>query len=434
MKRLVVFMVMCLLSVALFAAGKQEGAGKTEAAKRVTLKVLVRNWTVNQEAPFKLAKKVMEQKHPNVTVELEGLGYDDMHNKQLLALGSNQQLDVIQVDNPWLAGYAQAGLIVPVTAMLKRDKEMLDDELPAFRERSIWNSEYYGYWLVTDTRVLGWNKKFLAAAGIDPEKAPETYDELIANAAKAQNPPTTYGYYVPLGSWEATAEKWLTPLYSLGGTVTDDDFGTPTKATLNSQAGVRALQLYVDMVNKYKIVSPVSFQSDEADQQMWTQRVVYAYDPYPESSAKEAGWSTEKYYEYFGKGLNPRFADGKTATQAGGYLLCIPKTAVDPALSWEFIKLAMQPEYIRDLVIANQALPTQKSVAKYTVEIAKAFPYYMLLLESQKHTSFDPQFPAAAKTFEPIYTAIQKATLLKATAKEALDEAADRIDEIIASK
>jgi ABC-type glycerol-3-phosphate transport system substrate-binding protein len=181
-------------------------------------------------------------------------------------------------------------------------------------------------------------------------------------------------------------------------------------------------------------MTPVAFQSDAADEQMWTQRVVYAYDPYPWPSAQEAGWSMAKYYEYFGKGLNPRFADGEIATQAGGYLLGIPKTAIDPALSWEFIKLSMQPEYIRDLAIAQQIIPTMKSVAKYTDQIAEKLPYYKLYLESQKYTHFNLQFPQAAKLFDPIYTAIQEATLQKASAKEALDRAAEKIDEILASQ
>jgi multiple sugar transport system substrate-binding protein len=434
MKRALVLLVACLLAAPVFAGGKQEGMGTEAAAKKVTLHVLVRNWALDQDAPFAFAKKAMEVKHPNVTIELEGLGYDDMYNKELLALGSNQQLDVMQIDNPWVGAYAEAGLMKPITKMITRDKATLEDELPVYRETSKWNGEYYGYWFTTDTRVLGWNKKLVAAAGLDPEKSPVTYDELIANAAKAQNPPTTYGYYVPLGSWESTSEKWLTPLYSLGGTITNGDFGKPTKATVNGTAGVRALQLYVDMVNKYKIVPPVAYQSDSSDDEMWNQRAVYAYDPYPWENAQNAGWSLEKYYEYFGKGLNPRFADGKVATQAGGYLLSIPKTAVDPELSWEFIKNAMQPENLVDLYIAKLILPVTASMSKYAARLEKEIPYYKLYTESQKYTLFDPMIPQWTKIIEPIYTAIQTATLQKATPQQALDQAAKKIDEILAAK
>jgi multiple sugar transport system substrate-binding protein len=433
MKRLSILLLLIFLTVTLFAGGKQPSMGAA-GPEPVTLNVLVRDWVIATDAPFWATKDSMEQKYPHVTIEIEGLGYDDMHNKQQLAIGSDQQLDVIQVDNPYLSGYVEAGLIVSISDMMNRDKEMLDDLLPTYRKTTMWKGDYYGYWLATDTRVLAWNKKFVAAAGLDPEKGPETYEELIANAVKAQNPPEYHGYYVPLGSWEATVEKWLTPLYSLGGTITDDDFGTPSKAVLNEAEGVRALQLYVDMVNKHKIMSPVAYQSDEADEVFWGNKVVYCYDPYPWWTASEVGWSMEKYYEHFGKSLNPRFKDGKIATQSGGYLLSVAKTTADEELSWEFIKTIMQPENLLELYIAEMQLPVTASMSKYVGTLSKIVPYYELYLESQQYTHFNPFIPQWAKMLDPIYTAIQKATLQKASTQEALNEAADQINSILASK
>jgi len=188
------------------------------------------------------------------------------------------------------------------------------------------------------------------------------------------------------------------------------------------------------MVNKHKIMSPVAYQSDEADELMWNGRLVYCYDPYTWETARDAGWSMEKNYEHFGKSLNPRFKDGKIATTAGGYLLCIPRTSVDPELAWDFIKITMLPENLVGLYAAQLVLPVTKSMDKYSGELEKAMPYYQLYLESQKYTHFDPLLPYWMQFLDPIYTAIQKATLQKATAQEALDEAAEQINAILAGK
>ena len=68
MKRYLLCMLAVLLALPLFAGGGQE------SAKKVSMNVIVRNYTLNQDAPYKTAKAAMEQKFPNVTVNLEGLG------------------------------------------------------------------------------------------------------------------------------------------------------------------------------------------------------------------------------------------------------------------------------------------------------------------------------------------------------------------------
>ena len=88
MKKLLVIVLLVFLTMQSFGGGKQE-----VGAKEITLNVLVRNYTLNQDAPYKTAKAAMEKKFPNVTVNLEGLGYDDTRNKTLITVGANQPLD-----------------------------------------------------------------------------------------------------------------------------------------------------------------------------------------------------------------------------------------------------------------------------------------------------------------------------------------------------
>ena len=236
------------------------------------MNVIVRNYTLNQDAPYKTAKAAMEQKFPNVTVNLEGLGYDDSRNKTLITVGANQPLDVVQLDYIWIGEYAEGKVLQKITDRVK-SSDIYSDTIPQFLDSSQWGGEIFGVWLNTDVRIIGWVKEFVAAAGLDPEKAPVTYKELVANAMKAQDPPETYGYFFPLISGEATVERWLSPLFSAGGKIVNDDF---TKAAFNSAAGRKALQAYVDAVNKYKIIPKVAFESEEVNQLMMNKRLVPA--------------------------------------------------------------------------------------------------------------------------------------------------------------
>jgi multiple sugar transport system substrate-binding protein len=426
MKKLGLLLILALLALPLFAGGKQE---PTMEAKKIAMSVIVRNYTLNQDAPYKTAKAEMEKRHPNVTVNLEGLGYDDTRNKTLITVGANQQLDAVQLDYIWVGEYAIGSVLQKVTDLVKGEKNLLDDVLPPFRESMQWAGDYYGVWLNTDVRTIGWVKEFVAAAGLDPEKAPATYEELVSNALKAQKPPEVSGYYFPLISGEATVERWLSPLFSAGGQLVTADF---KKAAFSSPAGVQALQFYVDCVNRDKIVPKVAYESEEVDQLIWNKRLVYCFDMFVWEKASEAGWSIEQYNKVFGIAVPPKFANGQVATTSGGYELGIPRTAADRKLSWEFIMLATASENVKNFYLAQSRLGTRQSLSQYAGEFAKTNPDYTTQVKALQYTHFAPWNPQYVKMLEPLYTAIQKATMLQATPKQALDEAANAVNKILA--
>ena len=419
---LLVLALTALLALPLFAGAKQE------AASKVAMNVIVRNYTLNQDAPYKTAKASMEKKFPNVTVNLEGLGYDDSRNKTLITVGANQPLDVVQLDYIWIGEYAEGGVLQDITDRLK-SSDIYSDTIPQFLESSQWDGKFYAVWVNTDVRIIGWVKEFVAAAGLDPEKAPATYEQLVSNAMKAQQPPEIYGYFFPLISGEATVERWLSPLFSAGGKIVNADF---TKAAFNSPAGKKALQAYVDAVNKYKIIPKVAFESEEVNQLMMNKRLVYCFDMGVWEEVSSAGWTQERYKQEYGFGVPPKFEDGKVATTSGGYELGIPRTATDSNLSWEFIKLVVAPENLKDWYIAQSRLGTRKSLSKYEQEFMSSNPEYAVRTKALEYTNFAPWNPEWVKMLDPLYTAIQKACLQGATVTQALNEAEQAVNKILA--
>ena len=129
MKRYLACLLVMLVALPLFAGGKQE------VAKQVAMNVIVRNYTLNQDAPYKTAKAAMEQKFPNVTVNLEGLGYDDSRNKTLITVGANQPLDVVQLDYIWIGEYAEGKVLQKITDRVK-SSDIYSDTIPQFLDSS----------------------------------------------------------------------------------------------------------------------------------------------------------------------------------------------------------------------------------------------------------------------------------------------------------
>ena len=61
---------------------------------------------------------------------------------------------------------------------------LLDSMIAPIREEGSYNGQFYVWPFLLDVIVQGWNSEIVEAAGLDPEVAPTTWDEYLANAQK----------------------------------------------------------------------------------------------------------------------------------------------------------------------------------------------------------------------------------------------------------
>ena len=259
MKRsLFVFMIIPILLSPAFAEGKQESKEGP-----VVLTGMVRDYTLRQEAPWTSAIKVFQEKHPNVTIKLEGLPYDDQRVKVLTTVAAGKGPDIVQTDCIWLGEFASSKILIDLSDRLAADAALRDDYLPVFFEASKWQGKVYGLWLNSDVRMLGYHKDLFVKAGLDPNKPPATWKELREYAKKLTNPAEgVWGYGFNAFSTDHTADRWSRFRYMKGGSVLTSDY---TKAAFNGPAGVEALQLLVDLMNTDKASPPDLLGAKESD-------------------------------------------------------------------------------------------------------------------------------------------------------------------------
>ena len=90
-------------------------------------------------------------------------------------------------------------------------------------------------------QALHYNRALFAQAGLDPNKPPTTWAEVVADAKQIAQKTGKAGY-AEMGKDDNTAGWILTTLaYSLGGRM-ETGSGTKAKATLNNPQTVQALQ------------------------------------------------------------------------------------------------------------------------------------------------------------------------------------------------
>ena len=183
-----------------------------------------------------------------------------------LALGEST-FDVVNVNHYWMADFIQAGFLAPIPDY---PKDQWDAFSPAVRGAFAADGKVYASPQWGNSRVLIYRKDYFKAAGLDPNKPPKTWDEVVEVAKKLtvdknkDGVVDQWGFYYAGGRPEFGLETYLQYLYASGGRMYD----AKGKCIVNSQEGIAALQFLVDLRNKYKVVPEGVADYTEGDN--WT--------------------------------------------------------------------------------------------------------------------------------------------------------------------
>lgn len=143
------------------------------------------------------------EENPNVTVKPVYAGsYADTRTKVQAAIKGGNTPDLAIMFSIDLYSLLAMDAIVPMDSFCttEEDKEWLNGFYDGFMMNSRDGETTYGIPWQRSTIVLYYNKEAFAEAGLDPEKAPATWDELKEYAAKltkTENGSTRYGIEIP---------------------------------------------------------------------------------------------------------------------------------------------------------------------------------------------------------------------------------------------
>jgi multiple sugar transport system substrate-binding protein len=203
------------------------------------------------DAMIALQNKCMDE--TGVTMKVEVVSQDDVDTKMQTALAAKSPAyDIIGIDIIDLAKYSAAGWVEPLDSYI--DQATKDDILPFALDGISYNGKILGLPWKAEYMVFVYNKKMLSDAGI--ANPPTTWDELVKDSQTLKE--KNIVKYPVVFTWGAGYEQissdYTMITKSLGGELFDKD-GNPV---FNQGAGVQALQLMNDMINKYKIVDPAA--------------------------------------------------------------------------------------------------------------------------------------------------------------------------------
>ena len=177
MKKFIVLML-CLLVAAgsVFASGSSEAASAEENSN--TVKVLL---------TYPSDKKVLYSCFDDFTaetgidVEIIYMPLADSRKQISIMVAGNDLPDVLDVDNPDIANYAQMGILADITDRVNSEIE-IDQYYPATLATCQYDGKYHGLPFTSNNLGILYNTDLFAQAGI--EKFPETWDEFLETCAQ----------------------------------------------------------------------------------------------------------------------------------------------------------------------------------------------------------------------------------------------------------
>lgn len=373
--------------LALALSGMTAGIAQAQTLRMWTF--LDPNGVEGREVVLKQLIDTFQAEHPGVTVQVEPQVWQQMNDKFLAAHQTGTAPDLIFVSINRLADAIGIGALADLNELIFNDwtpEEIADIDDPYFN----YKAEDGRYFFAVSRAQFGicYRKDLLSAAGIDANEL-KNFKQFIAAAKQLQEVDangvvTRWGFSQGFGTAGATQIIGLSILMDEQGNVFNED-GTANWAT---PAGVKALDLYVDMVRGAKITpeQAVSMVADDVYDQFTSGRAVFARC----ASARvprlaqalggfdKVGWMSTPSLD----------GDDFAPTEIGGWPVAVWSGSQHKELAAEFlelmaskeadalwVKIGLQPP-VRPSTVAENAALFEQPEYEYMVAIADGLAHH----------------------------------------------------------
>ncbi|BDI32011.1 hypothetical protein CCAX7_40620 [Capsulimonas corticalis] len=216
-----------------------------------------------------------ERRNPGIKVSALSMGAGAMNPQKLMtAIVGGVPPDLVRQDRFTVGDWASRGAFRSLNDFLAEDAASQNpkairqaDYVPATWSEVLYQGKTYGIPQDTDDRVLYYNKTMFRAAGLDPEKPPRTWSELIYDAKKLTKR-NSVGGLEQIGLIPTFGEGWLY-LWSwqAGGELLSPDGRTCTLANPSTEYALTNIVSWWDALGGVDTINAFSgsFQGQEQD-------------------------------------------------------------------------------------------------------------------------------------------------------------------------
>ncbi|WP_269933549.1 ABC transporter substrate-binding protein [Aminobacter sp. HY435] len=365
----------------------------------------------------------------NPTIEVDAVyagGYRDVEVSARAAIAGGDAPAVALMEATQMYELIDLGFIKPFDDLAKtpEDRAWLGDFYPAFMSNSKDEAgKTWGIPFQRSTAVQYWNKDLFKKAGLDPDKAPATWDELIQVSKKLQaDGGADWGVGIPSSS------SWMYQSIALqNGVVLSAPDGK--SADFTNPAAIEALQWYADLSLVHKVQAPGVIASGTLPQAFFEGKFAIMWQ-----STGSLTHVLENAPFEVGVGMLPgNKRRGATAGGANFYVFSAASEEKQQA-GFEFVKFLTRPENAaRWTVATGYVAPTPKAweVGQLKELAAKVEGYAVARDQLEFSDRMFATF-SQGRTYGLLNSAVQEAITGQNSAKDILTRLQGEADAILA--
>lgn len=228
-----------------YNSNKKSEEASADVSKDVKLKFQI--WDTYQQEGMEDMAKAYHEKHPNVTIEVQTINWDEYWTKLEASANSNSLPDIFWMHTNEFSRYAEAGLLADMTDLYEDVEE--NHYGKHFEEGLVNNVTYegkiYGVPKDFDTIALLYNKDIFDEAGVEYPDSTWTWETLKENAGKIYEKTGIYGFLAPLEDQAG----YLPSIYQAGGYLINED---KTASGFNEKGTIKGLSEWISWQTDYK--------------------------------------------------------------------------------------------------------------------------------------------------------------------------------------
>jgi multiple sugar transport system substrate-binding protein len=365
-----------------------------------------------------------KKENPGIDVKLEITVSDGLQNRILVALRSGNTPDLIDVANGWNIPFAQTNQLLPLDEIITKANLDIADFLPASLKTATVNGKLYGLPYRAEAHALIYNKGAYQEAGLDPEKPPKTWAELIDYSKKLTRTTSKgqqFGFGITGGGeFGNTVFRSLPFIWMNGGAIISDDL---KKVQVNSPESVQAVEFYTNMLTKEKVAPPSTLENDgTALRRLFIAGTIAQYQS---GQFDLASIRKENPDIKIGTASLPHPEGKQTAAILGGWNFVIPAKAKNKEDAAKLMAFLAKPENMGLYTDTFPARISAMNLPRFQDADLAAFKDMLPLARQQ---------PAAAnwvQISQIYFNHIQEIMLGSTTAQKAMDAAAEEIQPLL---
>lgn len=226
-----------VIALSLIAAPLSAG-GQTEVRPEVTV-----YWALydglTEDYRRELEQAFMDE-HPDIDLEIVPIPWDDMHDQIMTSIAAGDPPEVSVIGTRWLLELLELEAVTPVEDHVSQ--ELLDNIAEGAKEAEI-EGTLWGLPVAAGARILTINRDLA-------DTVPGTMEELREAALDVRDRTDAYGMLMP-GQKHIELTDFVYYFYALDGEFFEVEAdGSYGRSTVNSEAGVRALEFMIELTEE----------------------------------------------------------------------------------------------------------------------------------------------------------------------------------------